>query len=337
MNFNRFAQSTFFKTVSFSGGRANNSSVPSLKDNSRLGRLGNKTAIGALTVITAVAAAPKEAGAQWTHNSSVHNTSTPVNTQTFAPALEGISGWGTLTTTSGAAKTFGLTIYDQWTAYTAAHILGLNFPGATINQVGTSLNSNNPGSGQVVGIAGYDFDPQYDGLYGNDTVRIRFSSPIDLSKFPNRPNGPLPIATSLANGDTFYLSGRDKWGSPDIGVQTSDGQLRVSTAVGSDNPSSLFTSHWAGKYSLSIGDVLNSIGVPGMSGSTSGVFRYNILTARDDFYFLGPISGGTFPTPAHEGYTYVAKADPSFIIVPEPAGLAGLSLAGIVLARRTRK
>ena len=57
-----------------------------------------------------------------------------------------------------------------------------------------------------------------------------------------------------------------------------------------------------------------------MSGSTAGVFRHNNLTGKDDFYYLGPISGGTTPTPANEGVSYIAKFDPTFVL-PAPVAL----------------
>ncbi len=275
-----------------------------------------------VALMTAVAAAPNTAMAQWTHTSTVHNTNNPINTQTLAPALEGIAGWFTITDGFGEDRTFGLTIYDQWTAYTAAHITGFTYQRSTLHNVGTSLNSNNPSSGQVVGIAGYDFDPQYDGIANHDLMRIRFSSPLDLSQFTNRPNGPLLIATSINEGDIFYMAGRALWGAPDIGIQPSDGKLRVSSTVNTFTAPTygIFDTHWAGKYSLSNPDPLDSIAMNFMSGGTVGVFRHNNVTGKDDFYFLGPISGGTYPTPANEGVTYVAKFDLTFVL-PAPLAL----------------
>jgi|GEM_PF-5165453 len=322
MNFNRFALATLFKSLSW-----------------RRPRLGNKIAIGVLTVITAVAAAPKEAEAQWAHSSSAHNTSSPVNTQTFAPALEGISGSFRLTDAVGNQFVRDLTIYDALHGITTAHTVPPPGSTAVINTVGTSSNYNNPAAGQQVGVASWRRDPRYDGR-NYDLAVITFSEPLDLSQFPNRPNGPLSIATSLPVGTTFLLAGRAPWGAPDIGMQQADGKLRVSTTVGSVNSSIAFqdANFWAGQYSLSIDDTLNSIGTDGISGGTSGINLYNPLTGNSNFQFLGPIAGGTFPTPAHEGFTYVSKVDSQFMsIIPEPNTFGFFAIAGsAALARRRR-
>lgn len=283
-----------------------------------------RSSLSSLVVLSAIAvgAAGNEVKALWAHNAQDLARTTSYG----AEKLQGIAVWYTGRLNNGQPYIANGTLYDSTTIIGAAHTTPSRTSTATIEWVGTSLNYNQPELGQVRRAVSWERHPTYGGIPGiNDISKILVDVPFDLTQFPNRPNGPLSIATVGLN-EQIIIGGYGRFGSPDTGSFESDGQLRGGNMLSTPNTSATFQGTIAGKFELDLID-LNVNGLPSLSGG-SGI--------NTNGEYVGPVVGGT-ANPITSGFTYFTPAAQYTSWIPEPSSLIVLGGAAVVMGRRPRQ